>query len=74
MSDILHAQFYVPEPKFVTSLLQGKADIIHVPNVHMLRQFIAALCKCRRQKSLLRPYYHRTHATSRFHDRYVMEN
>jgi glycosyltransferase involved in cell wall biosynthesis len=58
-NSILGDPFYVPEPKFVTSLSQEKADIIHVHNVHTSLPFIVALCKHRRQKLLLHSHYHR---------------
>jgi glycosyltransferase involved in cell wall biosynthesis len=56
---MLDDPFYIPEPKFVTSLRREKADIIHIHNVHTLLPFIVALCKHRRQKLLLHPHYHR---------------
>ena len=56
---ILDDPFYIPEPKFVTSLSQEKADIIHVHNVHTSLPFIVALCKRRGQKLLLHSHYHR---------------
>jgi glycosyltransferase involved in cell wall biosynthesis len=56
---ILDDPFYIPEPKFATSLSQEKADIFHVHNVHTSLPFIAALCKRRRQKLLLHSHYHR---------------
>jgi 1,2-diacylglycerol 3-alpha-glucosyltransferase len=58
-SPILNDPFYIPEPKFVASLLREKVDIIHVHNVHTLLPFIVALCKRQRQKLLLHPHYHR---------------
>jgi glycosyltransferase involved in cell wall biosynthesis len=56
---ILDDPFYIPEPKFITSLSQEKADIIHVHNAHTSLPFIAALCKHRGQKLLLHSHYHR---------------
>jgi glycosyltransferase involved in cell wall biosynthesis len=58
-SPILDDPFYIPEPKFVASLLREKVDIIHVHNVHTLLPFIVALCKRQSQKLLLQPHYHR---------------
>jgi glycosyltransferase involved in cell wall biosynthesis len=58
-SSVLDDPFYIPEPKFISSLRREKADIIHVHNVHTLLPFIVALCKSRSQKLLLQPHYHR---------------
>jgi glycosyltransferase involved in cell wall biosynthesis len=58
-SPILYDPFYIPEPRFVTSLRREQADIVHVHNVHTLLPFIVALCKSRSQKLLLQPHYHR---------------
>ena len=50
---------YFPEPKFIRSLRQEKAEIVHVHNAHTLLPFLAALSKRREQRFLLQPYYHR---------------
>ena len=58
-SPILDDPFFVPEPRFVASLRQEKADVIHVHNAHTSLPFIVALCKRQRQKLLLHSHYHR---------------
>jgi glycosyltransferase involved in cell wall biosynthesis len=58
-SPIFGDPFYVPEPRFVTSLRREKADIIHVHNVHTLLPFLVSLLKHRRQKLVLQSHYHR---------------
>jgi glycosyltransferase involved in cell wall biosynthesis len=58
-SPLLGDPFYIPEPRFMTSLRQEKADIIHVHNIHTLLPLIVALSKHRKQKLLLQPHYHR---------------
>jgi glycosyltransferase involved in cell wall biosynthesis len=56
---ILGYPVFVPEPRFVASLLRERADIIHVHNAHTSLPFIVALCKRRGQKLLLHSHYHR---------------
>lgn len=58
-SPIFDDPFYVPEPKFITSLRREKADIIHVHNIHTLLPFLVTLLKHGRQKLLLQSHYHR---------------
>ncbi len=50
---------FLPEPKFVASMYNEKADVIHVHNIHTLLPFIVAFSKSNYQKLLLQPHYHR---------------
>lgn len=55
---ILSDPFFLPEPRFIASLMHEKADLIHVHNVHTLPPFIVAAAKGKR-KLVLQPHYHR---------------
>jgi glycosyltransferase involved in cell wall biosynthesis len=50
---------FLPEPRFILSMLKEKADIIHVHNIHILLPLFAALLKHGNQKLVLQPHYHR---------------
>jgi glycosyltransferase involved in cell wall biosynthesis len=54
---LLDDPFYVPEPKFVATLLREKADILHV-HTYVFPPFLVALFKHGKQKLLLQPHYH----------------
>jgi glycogen(starch) synthase len=50
---------YCPEPRFLASMRQEEAEILHVHNLHILIPFLVALTKRQGQKIVLQPHYHR---------------
>ncbi|MDH5481389.1 MAG: glycosyltransferase family 4 protein [Candidatus Bathyarchaeota archaeon] len=50
---------YLPEPKFLRSLLRENVDIIHVHNVHTLLPLFAALFKHKKTRLVVQSHYHR---------------